>query len=279
MQTFQVIRQVRPRYLYIASDGARKERKGEGEKVTAVREYISTHIDWDCEVKTLFREKNLGCGKAVAEAITWFFNQTEQGIILEDDCLPSLSFFPYCEELLEYYKNDTRVFSIAGYNKQGTWNPDRYDYFFSNISAIWGWASYKRAWNYYDIDMSDIEQFMHYNKYEDLFGRKIGNLRQNTIYKSIKIDRIDTWDYQWNYTANKNNALTVIPSKNLIRNIGFGEDATHTVGYVKQPNIYDITVPLKRNPFLVPERRYDEKFLEYRNLIQKILHKVITIRK
>jgi hypothetical protein len=115
-QVFQAIRQAKPPRLYIAADGARKNKEGEAAKVIAVRDHVLESIDWDCEVKTLFREENLGCKYAVSGAIDWFFEQEEMGIILEDDCLPSQSFFWFCEELLLRYKGDMRVGHIAGYN-------------------------------------------------------------------------------------------------------------------------------------------------------------------
>ena len=113
-QVFEAIRQARPPFLYIASDGARFNKEGELEKVQAVRDFIIQNIDWKCEVKTLFRKKNLGCKYAVSGAISWFFNNVDQGIILEDDCLPSKSFFWYCEELLEKYKHDNSIYLISG---------------------------------------------------------------------------------------------------------------------------------------------------------------------
>ncbi|MFP4332877.1 MAG: hypothetical protein ACLFQJ_06210, partial [Campylobacterales bacterium] len=121
-QVFEAIRQAKPPRLYVAADGAREAKEGEDQKVKAIREYILQHIDWDCEVKTLFREKNLGCKIAVSSAITWFFENEEMGIILEDDCLPSQSFFWFCEELLERYKDDMRIMMVSGYNKVQRYN-------------------------------------------------------------------------------------------------------------------------------------------------------------
>jgi hypothetical protein len=267
-QVFSAIRQIKPARLFVAADGPKHsalEAGGgeEAEKCRAVRRYIMDNIDWDCEVKTLFRDENLGCGRSVSGAVTWFFEQVEQGIILEDDCVPSISFFLYCEELLEYYKNDQRVFNITGYNKQGLWNPEKYDYFFSYFGGIWGWASWRRAWKYYDFQMSDIDNFITDNNFVNLLGEGIGELRQKTIYEEIKIKKIDAWAYQWGYVRHKNNGLSCVPAKNLINNIGFGEDATHTKFAAHIPPVHSMNFPLKKNKFFVPDRLYDAKFIDY----------------
>lgn len=138
-QVFEAIRKAKPPRLYVAADGPRLNRAGEEEKVKAVREYLMDNIDWSCEVKTLFRQENLGCKYAVSGAITWFFEHEEMGIILEDDCLPSQSFFWFCEELLNRYNNDTRIFLISGFNSINKWKNNSFDYLFSYYGSIWGW--------------------------------------------------------------------------------------------------------------------------------------------
>jgi len=141
-QVFEQIKKAKPPRLYIAADGPRDYVEGEAEKVKAAREYVLSNIDWNCEVKTLFREKNLGCGKAVSEAITWFFENEEQGIILEDDTVPSQSFFWFCEELLNRYKDEKKVWHIGGTNFQDGIIRGNGDYYFSALNHIWGWASW-----------------------------------------------------------------------------------------------------------------------------------------
>ena len=139
-QVFEAIRQAKPPRLYVASDGAREDKEGELEKVKQVREIVS-QVDWNCEVKTLFRDKNLGCKIAVSSAIDWFFEQEEMGIILEDDCLPHPTFFRFCQELLERYRDDERIGMISGNNFQFGRKCTDYSYYFSMYSHIWGWAS------------------------------------------------------------------------------------------------------------------------------------------
>lgn len=270
-QVFEAIQQAKPPRLYIAADGARVTKKGEEQEVKSVRDYVMSNIDWKCEVKTLFQEQNLGCKMAVSGAIDWFFENEEMGIILEDDCLPNQSFFWFCEELLEKYKDDMRVFIISGYNKQNEWEKQINDYFFSNFGGIWGWASWRRAWKHYDVKMSDIEDFIDQNNFEKQLGKRIGSQRQNTIYSNIILKNVDTWDYQWAYTRHKNNGLACVPKYSLIENIGFGDDATHTFGFnndniVKQ----EITFPLKTNEFIIADTNYDAKFIEQTPLFTRI---------
>lgn len=279
-QVFDSIRQAKPPRLYVAADGARDSKKGEAEKVKAVREFIMQNIDWECDVKTLFREQNLGCGLAPSGAITWFFEHEEMGIILEDDCLPSQSFFWFCEELLERYKDDKRIFLISGYNKQNKWKENQYDYFFSHFGGIWGWASWKRAWSHYDFYMSGIEHFVADNYFEKLLGKKLGRIRENLIYSSVELHNKSAWDYQWAYARHKNSGMACVPSVSLVENIGFGEDATHTFGN-NNDNVkkHEINLPLNKNNFIVPDRFYDSKFIGINTLLDRIKNKLKRIFK
>ena len=226
-QVFEIIRKAAPQNLYIASDGPRNDREGESKRVESVREYVLKSIDWDCKVKTLFREKNFGCGKAVSSAITWFFKEEEMGIILEDDCLPSFSFFPYCEELLNKYKEDTRIYHIAGYNPLIN-TKESSSYYFTRIQHCWGWASWRRAWNHYNFDITDLNMFQKQKKINHIFKRSIDRYYWSNIFKRMEKHEINTWDHQWTYSILKNNGICINPTKNFISNIGFGADATHT---------------------------------------------------
>ena len=227
-EVFSAIRQAKPPKLYIAADGPRANIKGEMEKVKAVREYVVNNIDWDCGVKTLFREKNLGCGKALSEAITWFFENEEMGIILEDDCVPNQSFFSFCENLLTKYKDDERVMMIAGTNYFFGKESSEFTYYFSRYFSIWGWATWKRAWNLYDFNMRDLDRFVEKGFFKD--KNIFPDTRMGKYYKDIflmmKKNKIDTWDYQWVYSCLANSGLSIVPIKNLISNIGY--EGTHT---------------------------------------------------
>jgi hypothetical protein len=228
-QVFNAIRQARPPRLYVAADGARPDRPGEAAKVRAVRDYILDHVDWECEVKTQFRSTNLGCGVAVSSAIDWFFEHEPEGIILEDDCLPDPSFFRYTQELLIRYRDDQRIMGISGIHLHGDEHQPPHSYFFSHYNHVWGWASWRRAWQHYDRSM---DQWPALRPTEWLLTVGHGNRRfqrhWNQVFDRVANGLIDTWDYQWTFSAWAQGGLSILPARNLIRNLGFGAGATHT---------------------------------------------------
>ncbi len=223
-RVFEAIRKAKPPRLYVAADGSRADKSGEAEKCEEVRR-IATAVDWDCEVKTLFREENLGCGKAVSSAITWFFENEEEGIILEDDCLPSQSFFWFCEKLLERYRGDERVMHIGGTNK-GISFEEEYSYFFSKYVQIWGWATWRRAWEKYDVKIKKWNKIK--EKLEDYYGSAREVYVRRKQFHSVYSGNIDAWGYQWNFACLINWGLSILPAINLISNLGFCDEATHT---------------------------------------------------
>ncbi|MDR2408709.1 MAG: nucleotide-diphospho-sugar transferase [Bacteroidales bacterium] len=225
-QVFSIIRQIRPTRFFIAADGPRSTVVNEVEKCQAVRQYVLDNIDWDCEVHSLFRKKNLGCGKAVSEAITWFFENVEQGIIIEDDILLSLSFFSYCEELLEKYKNNLNIFHISANNFFGNIQRNKCSYSFVRIPGVWGWASWRRAWSRYDFNIQDLDKLN--ISIKKIFSRKCDRKYWSIIFEKVQKKEIDTWDYQWVYTIFKNNGLVINPTFNMSTNIGFNAESTHT---------------------------------------------------
>ena len=227
VRVFNAIRQAKPQRLYIASDGPRTGKQGEAEKVQQLRDMVFSGIDWPCQIKTLLRKNNLGCKMAVSGAINWFFEHEEQGIILEDDCLPHPSFFTYCEELLARYADDKRVWHIGANNYQdGKWRGDG-DYYFSNNMHIWGWATWKNRWQHYDIHMQELDQFLADKRLEKIFTKPGNRNMWRRQFKWI-VNGLDTWDIQWQYTIWKHGGLSIAPNVNLVTNIGFGRDATHT---------------------------------------------------
>lgn len=280
-QVFEAIRRARPPRLYLASDGPRDSRPGEEEKVKSVREYVLGHIDWECEVKTLFREKNLGCKYAVSGAISWFFENEEMGIILEDDCLPSNSFFGFCEELLNLYKDDERIFIISGYNMQNRWTKWEGDYFFSYLGGIWGWASWRRAWKNFDPEMNDLHAFAKKNGFQNLLGEHPGRQRAKDLF-SVMQKKVDSWAYPWAFARHKNSGMACVPSKSLIKNIGFGKEATHTLGSnMDGVEAHEMELPLKNNMFMVVDREYDALFVRRSTIISRIISKLrnLALRK
>ncbi|MCC9135130.1 nucleotide-diphospho-sugar transferase [Pontibacter silvestris] len=225
-QVFNAIRNIKPKDLYVAADGPRSNKPGETEDCIATRSIVE-QVDWDCKVHTLFRNENLGCRVAVSSAIDWFFENVEEGIILEDDCLPNQSFFWFCQELLEKYRNDDRVMHISGSNYQFGKKWGEGSYYFSRLAHIWGWASWRRAWKHYDVQMKSLPQFIKENKIASIFSNK--TVQKNWIKNLEKIyNGANTWDYQWAYTNLNNNSYCIIPNVNLISNIGFGKKSTHT---------------------------------------------------
>ena len=213
--------------LFIAADGPRTDIEGEARKCQEARNILS-RIDWNCQTENLFREKNLGCKIAVSSAITWFFDNVEEGIILEDDCLPDPSFFGFCQELLQYYRNDTRISMISGDNFQNGITRGSASYYFSKHPHIWGWATWRRAWEKYDVNMTTYPLFSKNNQLANIFS---DTSEQNYWYRLLdKTFRgeIDTWDYQWFYTVWRQNGLSITPNVNLVSNIGYDSQATRT---------------------------------------------------
>jgi ADP-heptose:LPS heptosyltransferase len=259
--TFERLRELKPSKLYVAADGARAHKPGEAALCEQTRAIIKD-VDWPCEVKTLFRDQNLGCGNAVSDAITWFFKEEERGIIIEDDCLPDLSFFQYCEELLEKYKNDERVFHIGGVNFQNGQKRGEGDYYFSAVAHVWGWASWRRAWNKYKFDIPQLDKFISEDKLGKYFDNKIIKNHWTKTFVNIEKHETDTWDHQWTYCIYNNGGLSIIPNQNMVSNIGFGADATHTTTSNQYANIVPkpIQFPLKHPKEVKQDKEADLYF-------------------
>ncbi len=226
-RVFEEIRNYKPSHLYIAADGPRAERGNEVFQCNEARQVVDL-IDWPCETYTLFRNENLGCKIAVSQAISWFFECEEAGIILEDDCLPNPDFFTYCSELLEFYKNDDRIMAITGDNFQHGKTRGNGSYYFSKIMHIWGWATWRRAWVKYDVSVSFWNDWKKSSDWLSIWKDPIARKFWEKILDSIYRNEIDTWDYQWTACIWYHGGLTITPNVNLVSNIGFGVNATHT---------------------------------------------------
>lgn len=226
-RVFAEIARARPPKLLVVADGPRADRPGEAELCRATRAVVE-RIDWDCEVLTNFSDANLGCRRRVAGGLTWVFEQVEEAIILEDDCLPDPTFFPFCEELLERYRTDERVAMICGSNFLHGRKPTPHSYFFSRFGHIWGWASWRRAWAHYDADIKLWSDLRETTWLSEMLGDELAARYWRDRFDSVRAGEIDTWDYQWFFTWWSQNCLAVVPDVNLITNIGFGEAATHT---------------------------------------------------
>ena len=223
---FDQIRKARPRYLFVAADGARSSINGEKEKCEQTRSILQ-EVDWPCSIKTLFRDENLGCGPAVSSAITWFFEQVTEGIILEDDCYPDLSFFSYCTELLSRYRNTNEVMLIGGNNFQDGISRGKGSYYFSHYPEIWGWASWRRAWKNYDFEMNDLEATFESGNLQNCFKTRAEKKYWLEKFSQAKNGKTNTWDYQLMYSILKNKGLAISPQVNLVKNIGIENNPTH----------------------------------------------------
>jgi hypothetical protein len=227
-KVFETIRQAKPPRLYVAGDGPRVTRPGEDRQVHLARQ-IATAVDWPCEVQTLFRKENLGCKSAVCSAIDWFFENEEQGIILEDDCLPHSDFFNYCQEILGCYALDERVWMVNGCNFQrGRWRGVD-SYYFSQYMHIWGWASWRRAWVKRDMSISFWPEWKKSSEWKEYLPDRVERKYWSKIFDQMYRNEIDTWDYPWIASAWNSGGIAVTPNVNLVSNIGFGPNATHTI--------------------------------------------------
>lgn len=266
-RVFECIRLAKPPRLYVSSDGYRDGKEKEKETVNKLRNYIKESVDWDCEVFTLFNNTNLGCKKAVTNAIDWFFENEEQGIILEDDCLPSESFFKFCGENLNKYKFDTRISGICGSNFNSSLNDSQVNsYFFSEILYMWGWATWKRAWEINKIFNESFNALVEDSQINNVCYNKVANKMWVQESRKAINGEIDTWDYQWLFANICDGKSAIIPRENLILNIGFDTNATHTKHVRKElvVNSQQIDFPIIHPKIFVRNLQYDSFF--YKNI-------------
>jgi hypothetical protein len=223
------LRKIKPNVVFVAVDGIRDgdDYFLERENIKLTRELVFSEINWDCQIYTLFREQNLGCGRAVSSAISWFFENVEYGIILEDDCLPTEGFFHYCEKLLLKYRHQENIFHIGGVSYFQYIKQLNNNYYYSSYGHIWGWATWKRAWMNYKLEITDSDEAI--RSILDKNNSKKHNDFWYKIFKNQKENPLDTWDYSWQYTLFKNEARCIYPFKSMVENIGFDNLASHTL--------------------------------------------------
>lgn len=226
-RVFAEIARARPATLLVVADGPRPDRTGERESCLAARAVVD-QIDWPCELLTNFADSNLGCKRRVSTGLDWVFEQVEEAIILEDDCLPDATFFPFCTELLERFRDDPRVSMICGSNFQQGRRRSPHSYFFGLHVTVWGWASWRRTWRNYDVEMRRWPELRDTSWLTDLLINPVAVKYWRTTFEAAFQGEFDTWDWQFFFFWWSQNMLAVVPNRNLVSNIGFGDQGSHT---------------------------------------------------
>lgn len=257
---FRRIAQVRPTRLLVIADGPRANRIGEAAICGRVRS-IATQVDWPCEVFTNFSDTNMGCRRRVISGLNWVFEQVEEAIILEDDVLADLSFFRFCEEMLAKFRHDSRISMIAGFNIIDEHLSAPWSYCYSQLTHIWGWATWRQSWASYDEHLSEWPSIKAAGLMEELFVLPEQSRFWTHVFDEMYNDiGPDTWDFQWVYTNLVHHRLSVVPRVNLVQNIGFGPGATHTHRLEDAPSVKvgNLSFPLIHPPAMIPLRKMDE---------------------
>ncbi|MBH8566265.1 glycosyltransferase family 2 protein [Nostoc sp. CENA67] len=283
-RVFEAIRAAKPPKLLVIADGPRADRSGEAEKCEACRAIIDG-VDWQCEVIKNYSDVNMGCGLRVSSGISWVFEQLEEAIILEDDCYPNPTFFQFCEIMLAKYRHDERIMMISGTNYLEEWKSDIQSYHFSYYGGIWGWASWARAWKYYDYDMKLWAKSEVQNRIRDIISNDDQYQNREKVFWQTYNKKIDTWDYQWGFARLSQSGLSIVPAVNLISNLGFGEDATHTKysnSQVAEMKTLSLKIPIESNDITVVDRDYDRKLfnklIRKTNLFNRVKMKVLNFK-
>lgn len=272
-QVFKAIAKVKPEKLFVVADGPRVDKAGEAEKCVQVRSLIEA-IDWPCKVYKNFSDANMGCDPRIVSGLDWVFSQTDRAIILEDDCLPDPSFFYFCDELLEYYKDDKRIMQISGENKFYKTAPVKSSYYFTRNIEIWGWATWARAWRLRDAQMKTWPQYKKNKLINALYPQKSARYHFSRLFDKYYKNEISSWDGNWAYSICKQSAFSIAPKNTLVKNIGTDSaEATH--GNVKSiyrnMDTHTMEFPLVHPEFIgvIPEIAAREE--KYRRIDQDIL--------
>lgn len=256
--------------IYISNDGPKS--KEDAKKVTQVRNFLIDSFKDNQNVFFKFQSTNKGCKLCNEEAISWFFGKEEEGIVLEDDCIPNKTFFKFCDTLLEKYRSDNRIWLISGTNVSETSYSDS-SYFFSNLGGIHGWASWRRCWSKYISDYDGFQKYIENKAMFSQFENKVGLKRINQ-FKRVDKYKISSWAYSWGFTRNFYNGLSIIPSVNLINNIGYNsQESTHNFGknnnYVSSK---DMKFPLIHPNGVFPNSTYDIEAIKEKNVLMKVIN-------
>jgi len=249
-KVFEEIQKAKPKELYLIADGPRGSNESDIHLCRESRN-IAEKIDWDCKVYKDFSDINIGLRKRVSSGLSWVFENTDKAIILEDDCVPHPTFFRFCDELLDYYKNDKKIMSISGTNFLPAKKQEDNNYFFSSFVNVWGWATWKRAWVDYDDKLNDWPNLENTEFLFNVLKNEKAVKYWNTILQEVYEEKINSWAYRWQYSCWKNDGLSIIPTLNAVTNIGFGKEGTNTKGPGKRSAVFrsnEILFPLKHPP-------------------------------
>lgn len=273
-RVFEAIRRAAPPMLLVVADGPRPGKPGEAGQCADVRRIIE-NVDWPCEVLQNVSEINLGCKKRISGGLDWVFSMVEEAIILEDDCLPHPAFFRFCGELLDRYRDDERIAMISGDNFQFGGRRTGYSYYFSIVPHVWGWASWRRAWNLYDVTMSSWPEIRDGGWLRDTFNDEPTAKYWSKVFERTYRGEIDTWDHQLTYSMCTQRSLAILPSGNLVSNIGFGGSATHTrtVNFMADLPAEPMGFPLMHPPFVIQDTladRFTHEVIYAPGLLRKV---------
>jgi hypothetical protein len=258
-RVFGEIAKAKPPKLFVISDGPRIDRAGEADKVKAARAIID-RVDWVCEVLTNYSDENLGCKRRVSSGLDWVFEMVEEAIILEDDCLPHPTFFRFCEELLKKYRGDEKVAMVSGDNFQAGHRRDPHSYYFSRYTHIWGWATWRRAWRRFDPSMGSWPERKSGRWLKEILDDSVAEKYWQDRFDEAYTGKVNAWSLPWLLACWSQGGLTIMPNVNLISNIGFGVEATHSKvkdKFADMP-VTEMSFPLSHPPEVIRDHRADK---------------------
>lgn len=265
-RVFEQIAAAEPPALYVVADGPRPDVADDPTLCKQTRKVVEDP-DWDCQTHRNYADENLGVCERISTGIEWVFRHEREAILLEDDCLPHLHFFPFCEQMLEQYRGDERVMDVTGTNAISKWKDDRQDYHFSYHGIIWGWATWREAWDNYDPEMKLWDDSEVRGRIRDVLADDAQYRYTERVYNKTYTGELDTWDYQWGFARQRNSGLSVVPSRNLVTNIGFDTGTVHK-NAEGDPRanlpLFGLDFPIEQNQFVAPDRGYDQRYHKLR---------------
>ena len=289
---FEEVRKAQPTKLFLIQDGPRKNHPSDEVLIQSCRK-IAENVDWECEVHRNYSDENLGCGTRVSSGLTWAFTYVDRLIIFEDDTLPSQSWFSFCEVILERYKSDERIGMITGVNHLGQYNKHKSSYFFATCGSIAGWATWKRVWDDYDYTLEDVDDdylcaILEKSYYPRWRAKQFMTLMKNLRKKALTGIKQNSWSGPWGFISWCNSRLIIVPSINMITNIGLTPGATNggtsaailpkKLQSIFNAKRYEIDFPLVHPKFVIEDRIYNDKLQEVmyggRNPLRRFLRRI-----